>query len=106
MRADIKDREDNPVEENDGKASVCSRRCRPPWDDEGRASEGGKLTPVKRYDTHTKAMSNTEQLIDLDVVRGDPADPRKGGECCEEIRWKEVYEDTSYEKGQIVKARK
>jgi hypothetical protein len=102
-RADVENGEENPVEENDGEAKVGSR---PPWDEEGRAFEGDNLTPVKCYDTHSETMSNTEQLVDLDVVRGDPADPGKGGECCEEVRWQEVYEDTSYQKGQISKAGK
>ena len=93
MKTNVENREENPVEENDGEASVCSR---PPWKEEWRANEGSNLTPVEGHDTHAEAMNNTEQLVDLDIVWSDPADPRKVGEGCEEIRRKEVY-NTSFE---------
>jgi hypothetical protein len=88
MKTNVENREEKPVEKNDGEASVCSR---PPWVDEWRATEGGNLTPVKGHDTHAEAMNNTEQLVDLDIVRSDPADPRKVGESREEVRRKEIY---------------
>jgi hypothetical protein len=72
MGANIKDREDNPVKENQGEASVGSD---PPWDYEGRTNEGSDLTPVKGYETHSKPMSNTEQLIDRHIIGSDPTHP-------------------------------
>jgi hypothetical protein len=71
MRANIEYRDEKPVEENDGEANVGS--C-PPWT-EKRGAVVGDLTPVEGYETHIEAMSNTEQLIDLDIIRSDPADP-------------------------------
>ena len=93
MKTNVENREENPVEENDREAGVCSR---PPWVDEWRGIEGSNLTPVEGHETHAEAMSNTEQLVDLDIVRSDPAYPRKVGESREEVRRKEVY-DTSRE---------
>jgi hypothetical protein len=87
MMTNVENREENPVEENDGEASVCSR---PPWGDEWRVIKGSNLTPVEGHDTHAEAMSNTEQLVDLDIIRSDPAYPRKVGESREKVRGKEV----------------
>ena len=83
MKTNVENREENPVEEDDGEASVCSS---PPWADEWRAIEGSNLTPVEGHETHAEAMSNTEQLVDLDIIRSDPAYPRKVGETRKEER--------------------
>jgi hypothetical protein len=87
IRSNAENREENPVEKHDRDTNVGSR---PPWIGEGRAIGGSQLTPVEGYETHTEAMSDAKQLVDLDIVRSDPADPRKVGECCEEISGKEV----------------
>ena len=88
MKTNIENREENPVKENDREASVCSR---PPWGDEWRVIKGSNLTPVEGHDTHAEAMNDTEQLVDLGIVRSNPTYPRKVGESCEEVRRKEVY---------------
>jgi hypothetical protein len=93
MKTNVENREEKPVKENDREAGVCSR---PPWAEEWREIVGSNLTPVEGYDTHANAMNNTEQLVDLDVARSDPADPRKERESREEVRGKEVC-DTSCE---------
>jgi hypothetical protein len=72
MKTNVENREENPVEENDGEAGVCSN---PPWVDEWRVIEPSNLTPVEGHDTHAEAMNNTEQLVDLDIVWSNPADP-------------------------------
>jgi hypothetical protein len=71
-RSHIENREEKPVEEDEGEANVCSN---PPRDDEGRAIDGGDLTPVEGYETHSQALTNTEQLVDLDIVGSNPAHP-------------------------------
>jgi hypothetical protein len=86
-RSHIENREEKPVEEDDGEANVHSS---PPRDDEGRAIEGGDLTPVESYETHWQALINTKQLVDLDIVRSNPAHPWKLGKCGEEVRGQEV----------------
>jgi hypothetical protein len=87
VKTNVENREDNPVEEYDGEASINSS---PPWAEEWRGIEGSNLTPIEGYDTHAEAMNNTEQLVDLDIIRSDPAYPRKVGESREKVRGKEV----------------
>ena len=72
MKTDIEDRGEEPVEGHDGDANVGSG---PPWNHKWGASKGGDCTPVKGYETHAQAVSDTEHLVDFDIVRGNPADP-------------------------------
>jgi hypothetical protein len=52
MRANIEDGDEKPVEENDSeRVNVDST---PSCDGEGRAIEGGDLTPFEGYETHSR----------------------------------------------------
>jgi len=51
------------------------------------------LTPVKGEDTHANAVSDTEQLVDFDIVGSYPADPGKTRESGEEIGGQEVCDN-------------
>ena len=46
MRANIENRDENPVEEYDSEANVGSG---PRWEEKGGAIESGDLTPVEGY---------------------------------------------------------
>ena len=72
MMTNIEDRDEEPVEEHDGDANVGSG---PPWVNKWGVIKGGDYTPVKSYVAHTQAVSDSENLVDLDIVGGDPADP-------------------------------
>ena len=72
MRTNIEDRDKEPVEEDDGDANVGSG---PPWVSKWGASKSGNYTPVKTYEAHTQAVSDSEDLVDFGIVGGDPADP-------------------------------
>ena len=74
-RTHVKNRDEEPVEEDDGDADVSSR---PPWDGK-RRTVVGDLTPVQGDDTHRQAMDNTKHLVDLGVVGRDPTGPREAG---------------------------
>jgi hypothetical protein len=68
MKANIENRDENPVEEYDGEANASSG---PRWVEKRGAIDSSDLTPVESYE----AMSNTEQLVDLDIIRSNPAHP-------------------------------
>jgi len=72
MRTNIEDRDEEPVEKHDSNANVAGG---PPWDNKWGVIKGGNYTPVEGYETHTQAVSDTEHLVDFDIVRGNPADP-------------------------------
>ena len=55
----------------------------PPWDHE-RASDPCDLRPVKRNDTHTQTSGYPKELIERNIIRGDPANPRKYRERSEQ----------------------
>jgi hypothetical protein len=72
MRTNIEDRGEEPIEEHDGDPSVGNN---PPWVNKWGASKGSDYTPVKGYEAHAEALSDTEYLVYLDIGGGDPADP-------------------------------
>ena len=72
MRTNIEDGGEEPIEEHDGDASVGND---PPWVNKRGGSKGGNYTPIKGYEAHAKALSDTENLVYLDIGGGDPADP-------------------------------
>ena len=72
IRTNIEDRNEEPVEEHNSNTNVGSG---PPWDNKRGAIKGSNYTPVEGYEAHTQTVSDTENLVDLDIVRGDPADP-------------------------------
>ena len=75
-----------PVEKHDGDPRVCRS---PPRCGKRGANEGD-LTPVEGEHTHAQTVPDPKELVDLGVVRGYPASPRKARESGEEIGWKEV----------------
>ena len=72
IRTNIEDRDEEPVEEHDGDANVGSG---PPWENKWGFSKAGNYTPVESYEAHTQAVSDSKDLVDLDIVGGDPANP-------------------------------
>ena len=72
MMTNIEDRDKEPVEEDDGDANIGSG---PPWVNKRGASKGGNHTPVESYEAHAQAVSDSKDLVDLDIVGGDPANP-------------------------------
>jgi hypothetical protein len=72
MRTDIEDWDEEPADEHDSDASIGSG---PPRDNKWGTKKGDDYTPVEGYQTHTQAVSDTKNLVDLDIVGGDPADP-------------------------------
>jgi hypothetical protein len=45
--------------------------------------------PVEGDDAHAQARGEAENVIECDVVRRDPTNPREHGECLEEIAGEE-----------------
>lgn len=76
----VDDRHQNPVEEykSDEDVHFC-----PPGNHE-RGSDVGDLVPVKVEDAHAETRGSTEQLVDDDIVRDNPANERKVRETGEE----------------------
>ena len=70
----IENREEDPVEKHDSDASVGHR---PPRGAKRGAAECSDLTPVKGENSHGQTVGDAEELIDLGVVRGYPANPRE-----------------------------
>jgi hypothetical protein len=70
--AHIENGKKNPEEKHNTEASVG---CSPPREGKRGADVGGYLTPVEGEETHTQAMRDTKQVIDLDILGRDPADP-------------------------------
>ena len=79
----IKDGNHNPVEDDKSRENV---NFSPPWSHKG-ASNPCDLRPVKRNDTHTQTSRYPEELIDRDIRRGDPTNPREYRECGEQESW-------------------
>jgi len=79
----IKDGNHDPVEDDKSSEDM---NLSPPWDHK-RAPNPCDLRPVKRNDTHSQTCDYPEELIDRDIPRGNPANPRKHGECREQEPW-------------------
>ena len=71
----VENGDEEPVEEDDGATDVSSRPPR----DRKRRTVVGNLTPVEGDDAHRQTVDNTEQLVDLGVIRRYPADPGEAG---------------------------
>ena len=69
----VENGDEEPVEEDDSGTDVSSS---PPRDRKRRIVVGN-LTPVKGDNTHRQTVDNTEQLVDLGIIRRYPADPRE-----------------------------
>ena len=69
----IKDGNHDPVENNESSEDV---NLSPPWNHK-RAPNPCDLRPVKCHNTHSQTGRYPKELIDGDVRRGDPANPRK-----------------------------
>ncbi len=82
----VEDGCEEPEEEDEAR---CDIRLRPPGRRERRPNVRD-LRPIERDERHAHATLVPEHLVDLDVVRRDPADPREDGECFKEITWKNV----------------
>ena len=72
----IKDGNQDPVEENKSSEDVD---LGPPWNHK-RTSNPCDLRPVERHNTHSQTSSYSKELIDGDILWGNPANPRKYGE--------------------------
>lgn len=59
------------------------------WCSERRANIRN-LGPVESDNGHAQPMDVAKHLVDLDVVRCDPADPREVGEGLEKVAREEV----------------
>ena len=76
----IKDGNHDPVKDN--KSSEHVNLC-PPWDHKG-APNPRNLRPVECYGAHSQTSRHSEELIDGDILWGDPANPRKHRERCKQ----------------------
>ena len=94
----IQDGAEDPVEAD--KASKGMDLC-PPRHNEGICGPGN-LCPVKSEDAHTQAIVDTKELVDDDIIGGDPADPVEVGESGEEIAGKEEEEKGGHAEIDIV----
>jgi hypothetical protein len=72
-RSHIENGNEEPVEECDGDANIG----RSPPRDGKRGAVVRDLAPVEGENTHGKTMCNPEELVDLGIVWGHPANPRK-----------------------------
>lgn len=75
------------TEEEDHAASNV--RLSPPGSGERRANVSD-LAPVECDDRHSEARDGTEELVDDDIVGGDPADPVEIREGAEDVAREEV----------------
>ena len=80
---------DKPVEKDEWEANVG---CDPPRDGKRRYAIGD-LAPVEGEDTHGHALPNPKQLVNLDIVGSNPADPGEARESSEEIGGQEIYDN-------------
>jgi len=77
---------EEPEEEHESSSDVC---LSPPRTGKGTANVGD-LSPVECNQAHAQSMLITEQLVDDDVFRRNPADPGKVTEGLEKVAREEV----------------
>lgn len=85
----VEDGAEEPEEEHDGGGDVGL--C-PPGSGEGRTNESD-LRPVEGEDGHAEPRGLSEELVDDDVLRCDPAYPAEEREGLEEVAGEEVPEE-------------
>jgi hypothetical protein len=76
----------HPEKENEANADV---ELSPPGSGE-RRHDVSDLSPIESDKSHSEALEDAEHLVDLDIVGGDPADPREVGEGGEDVAGEEV----------------
>lgn len=76
----------DPEEGNEACDDVCL--C-PPWGSK-RAADEGNLRPIEGNEAHSETGLVTEELVDDNVVRNNPAHPGEVAERLEKIAWDEV----------------
>ena len=72
-RSHIENGNKEPVEKCDGDANIGRS---PPRGDK-RGAIVGDLTPVEGENAHRQTMADPKELVNLDIVWGYPANPRK-----------------------------
>ena len=73
----VENREEDPVEKNNGDFNVGHS---PPRGGKSGAPEGSDLTPVKGENAHGQTMGDAKQLVNLGIVGSYPANPREARE--------------------------
>ena len=86
QHAYIEDRYDQPVEKDDSETGICKR---PPRNGK-RTGYECNLSPVERDQAHCHAACSSEDLINLDVVGGNPGDPGEKAQGREEVGGDEI----------------
>lgn len=79
-------RREEPEKEHEARRDVCFS---PPGRGE-RRTDVRDLKPVEGDERHTKATGVTEELVNLDVVWHNPADPREDREGLEDVSREEI----------------
>jgi hypothetical protein len=70
----VENGEEEPVKNHDGDTKVGHS---PPRGDKRGDVEGNNLTPVKSKNAHGQTMGDAKELVDYDIMRSYPANPRE-----------------------------